>query len=223
MTVTDMTAKGKRQTVISLDGSPAGFLDNREADSLGLEIGVEVSAEEWQKVEEETILPRGKRKALELLQLQDRTTKELHDKLIASDYTEKQTWEIIAYVVSFHYIDETRYAYNYIRSHAANKSLREMRRTLVQKGVGEEVVEKAYLQYRDDFQTGNIAGGNAGGDAPERMDSPEEAAVRKFVRKRTHGEPVSGAEKEKLLAALMRKGFSYEAIRTVMNSCPEAE
>ena len=220
MTVTDMTAKGKRQTMISLDGSPAGFLDNREADSLGIEIGVEISAEQWQKVEAETILPRGKRKALELLQLQDRTTKELHDKLIASDYTEKQTWEIIAYVVSFHYIDETRYAYNYIRSHAANKSLREMRRTLVQKGVDEEVVEKAYLQYRDDFQTGK-AGGN--GEGSEYADSPEEAAVRKFVRKRTHGEPVSGAEKEKLLAALMRKGFSYDAIRSVMNSCIEAE
>lgn len=222
MTVTDMTAKGKRQTVISLDGSPAGFLDNRDVESLELEIGVEVTAEQWQKVETETILPRGKRKALELLQLQDRTTKELHDKLIASDYTEKQTWEIIAYVVSFHYIDEMRYAYNYIRSHASNKSLREMRRMLVQKGVGEEVVEKAYQQYRDDFQAGK-AGGNGDGDDPEHADTPEEAAVRKFVRKRTHGEPVSGAEKEKLLAALMRKGFSYDAIRTVMHSCTEEE
>ena len=90
MQITNLTPKGKRHTVIWLVGEPAGFLENREVSGLRLEVDTELSETDWQKIVTEIILPRGKRKALELLQLQDRTVKELHEKLLASDYSEFQ-------------------------------------------------------------------------------------------------------------------------------------
>ena len=69
MQITDLIPKGKRQTIVCLDGTPAGFLDNRDISAYRLEAGGEVDEAAWAKIVAETILPRGKRKALELLQL----------------------------------------------------------------------------------------------------------------------------------------------------------
>jgi len=205
MIVTDIAQKGRRELTVWLDGEEAGFLEKRDAVAYGLEIGNEISAELWKRITDECILPRGKKKALLLLQMQDRTTKELHDKLVRSGYTEEQTWEIIAYVVSFRYIDETRYSMNYIRCHATTKSLREMQQTLQNRGISPETFQSAYEQYREE----------------EQIASPEETAARKLVDRRLKGRKVSAAEREKIYGALMRKGFSYEVIRKVLNSLPE--
>jgi len=209
MLITDLIPKGKRQTVVWLDGASAGFLDNRDVSAYRLEAGSEITEAAWQKIVQETILPRGKRKALELLQLQDRTTKELHDKLIAGDYTEEQTWEIIAYVTSFRYIDEQRYAVNYFHAHAKSKSYREMQQVLLSRGVEQDTVAAAYEQFMKD---------NSGAN-PEEDDvgSPEVLAVRRYVGGRVRGTVMTAEQRRKVLAGLMRKGFSYDAIRCVLS------
>ena len=205
MQITNLTPKGKRHTVIWLDGEPAGFLENREVSGLRLEVDTELSETDWQKIVTEIILPRGKRKALELLQLQDRTVKELHEKLLASDYSEFQCWEIIAYVASFHYIDEKRYAVNYIRSHAKTKSARELRMNLFQKGIDTETYNAAYEQYALENMSGD-----------EEIEDPETAAVRQFVAKRIRKDSMTPEERQKVYAGLVRKGFATGAIRRVL-------
>ena len=209
MLITDLIPKGKRRTVIWLDGTPAGILDNRDVSAYRLEAGSEIDEPAWQRIVQETILPRGKRKALELLQLQDRTTKELHDKLIDAEYTEEQTWEIIAYVASFRYIDERRYAINYFRVHAKTKSYREMQQVLLSRGVEEDTVAAAYEQFVRDS-----GGTDAEGDDVE---SPEVLAVRRYVSGRVRGTAMTVEQRGKIYSGLMRKGFSYDAIRNVLS------
>lgn len=208
MLITDLIPKGKRQTVVWLDGTSAGFLDNHDVSAYRLEAGLEITEAAWQKIVQETILPRGKRKALELLQLQDRTTKELHDKLIAGDYTEEQTWEIIAYVTSFRYIDEQRYAVNYFRAHAKSKSYREMQQVLLSRGVEPDTLASAYEQFVKDSNDTN---------AEEDAESPEILAVRRYVTGRVHGTVMTAEQRRKVYAGLIRKGFSYDAIRCVLS------
>lgn len=233
MLITDLKPKGKRQSVVWIDGEPAGFLDNRDISAYRLEAGEDISAEIWQKIVAETILPRGKRKALELLQLQDRTTKELHDKLIGGDYTEDQTREIIAYVASFRYIDEHRYAYHYIYAHAKSKSFREMQQVLLSRGVDPDTIEAAYAQFAKECS--GVAGAGKDGKTGVSTDvnsarqstrqtgyedtdvgSAEEAAVRRFVSRRVRGASMTSDERRKVYAGLMRKGFSYDAVRRVL-------
>ena len=218
MQITDLIPKGKRQTIVCLDGTPAGFLDNRDISAYRLEAGGEVDEAAWAKIVAETILPRGKRKALELLQLQDRTTKELHDKLVSGDYTEEQTWEIIAYVASFRYIDERRYAVNWFRSHAKTKSFREMRQALLLRGVDQETVTAAYEQYCNELTELNNSGEDA--ETAGREDSGDTAeilAVRRFIARRVKGTSMTADERKKIYAGLVRKGFSHTAIRRVFS------
>ena len=209
MWITDLTPKGKRQTIVWIDGEPAGFLDNREVSAYRLSVDSEIDEAGWDRIVRDSILPRGKRKALELLQLQDRTTKELHDKLVAGDYTEAQTWEIIAYVASFRYIDEQRYAMNYIRSHAKTKSVREMRQTLLQRGVSAEIFETAYEKFVQESA-----------DGEQESESPELLAARRFAERRVRGGSLSYEARTKLYAALVRKGFSQDTIRSVLEEYP---
>lgn len=220
MIITDIVPKGKRQSVIWIDGQPAGFLDNRDITFYNLRQDEELNPVIWEKIEKELILPRGKRKAIELLEFQDRTTKELHDKLTLTGYTEQQTWEILAYVVSLHYIDEQRYAESYMRSHGKSKSRREMKQVLLMKGVPEELIEAAYENYRADcreeLRYHNILAGNED-DGNAEYDDPEQAAVRKQIQKKFPDGSISASKAEKLYASLMRKGFSYDAIRSVMS------
>ena len=205
MIVTDLTPKGKRAYTVWLDGSKGGVLEKRDVSAYHLEVGAEVSAELWQKIVKEVILPRGKKKALSLLELQDRTTKELHDRLLMADYTEEQTWDIIAYVVSFGYIDEKRYAYQYVKNHARSKSRREITQALLLKGIARELIDSEYERYNEETKRRSTDAG------------AEEDAVRRFVTARVHEPEMTLEKRRKVLTALTRKGFSYAAIRTVLS------
>lgn len=205
MIVTDLTPKGKRAYTVWLDGGKGGVLEKRDVSAYHLEVGAEVSAEHWQKIVKEVILPRGKKKALSLLELQDRTTKELHDRLLMADYTEEQTWDIIAYVVSFGYIDEKRYAYQYVKNHARTKSRWEITQALLLKGIARELIDSEYERYNEETKRRSTDAG------------AEEDAVRRFVTARVHEPEMTLEKRRKVLAALTRKGFSYAAIRTVLS------
>ena len=217
MNVTDLTPKGKKALNVWLDGCKAGFLESREVSAYGLEIGSEISKERWQKIVADVILPRGKKKALSLLELQDRTTKEMHDRLLMADYTEEQVWDIIAYVVSFGYIDEHRYAYQYIKNHARTKSRREITQALLLKGVGRDLIESAYRRYAE--ESGGAETDSTGGDGGQSKgySSVEEDAVRRFVAARVKGTEITQEKRRKVFCALTRKGFSYAAIRSVLS------
>ena len=220
MIVTDLVPKGKRQVVVWIDGEPSGILENREVSGYRLEAGTELEPVQWEKIVNEAILPRGKRKALELLEVHDRTTKELHDKMLSSGFTEAQTWDIIAYVMSFHYIDEERYAVSYFSRHASAKSFREMQQTLLRKGVAQETIDSAYRKYRAEAEDAKGREDSADDGEPDddrHGNEVELSAVRRFVEKRLRGKTITRAERDKVYAGLIRKGFDYAAIQKVFS------
>jgi SOS response regulatory protein OraA/RecX len=49
------------------------------------------------------------------------------------------------------------------------------------------------------------------------VESPEILAVRRYVNGRVHGTVMTAEQRQKIYAGLMRKGFSYEAIRRVLS------
>ncbi|MBQ4373989.1 MAG: regulatory protein RecX, partial [Lachnospiraceae bacterium] len=109
-------------------------LYKREVKTYGLEAGEELSEEAYQRILEETLIPRAKRRAMHLLEKQDRTRKNLEDKLRESDYPQTAIDAAIAYVESFHYIDDERYARSYVHFHQEGKSKRRIQQDLMQKG-----------------------------------------------------------------------------------------
>ena len=64
-----------------------------------------------------------RRKALRLLEHMDRTEKGLRDKLTQSGFSETVSEDAIAYVKDYGYINDQRYAFNYIDSSLYQKNV----------------------------------------------------------------------------------------------------
>ena len=150
---------------------------------------------------EEEILLRGKKRALRLLERKDYSRKELREKLGKDGYEEEIIDQIIAYVDSYHYLDDARVAGSYIRIRKDGKSRRELEYMLRQKGISEEDISAAMEEnYKN-----------------EEGIEQEELAVRRQLQKYhvtvDHLEEYTYEEKQKIAAKLYRKGFSQDAIR----------
>ena len=87
----------------------------------------------------------GKR-VLRLLEFSDRTEKELTDRLLTEGFTEEETKDAVAYAASFGYVDDLRYACNYIRNRMKEKSRRMLFMDLMRKGVDLETIEAAWSE-----------------------------------------------------------------------------
>lgn len=146
------------------------------------------------------MLKRAKLRCMHLLEKRDYTEKELRQKLEngKTEYTEEQIDGAIAYVKSFHYVDDGRYACKYIEAMQSRKSRRQIEQELYQKGVDRELIQEAFEE------TGEV---------------PEEEQIARWMEKRNfHPEEADLKEKQRMYAFLARKGFQAENIQRVMKS-----
>lgn len=128
---------------ICLDNGADYLLSRKEVGRYELEEGKELTEEVYQTLFQEVFLPRAKMKAMHLLEQMDRTEAELYSKLKDSGYPEDAISAAIEYVRSYHYIDDERYARNYVRCHQENKSVRRMTMDLRNKGVPDHLIQLA--------------------------------------------------------------------------------
>lgn len=89
-------------------------------------------------------LTRAKKRALYLLTDQDRTEKQLREKLEKTGYSGQVIEETIEYVRSFGYIDDLRYSVRYIEYYRSKKSAKRLRYDLLKKGVLADVIDSAF-------------------------------------------------------------------------------
>ena len=83
---------------------------------------------------------------MHLLEKQDRTEYQLREKLRQNEYPKEAVEQAIAYVKSYHYIDDLRYACSYVRYQKEKKSNRRLQQDLQKKGVAKEFIEQALLE-----------------------------------------------------------------------------
>ena len=69
---------------------------------------------------------KAKEKAMRLLLQQDRTEKELRDRLYRAGFSETASEAAMQYVSGFGYLDDRRYAENYISFHKGRRSRKEI-------------------------------------------------------------------------------------------------
>lgn len=146
---------------------------------------------------EEELSKRAKLRALRLLEMKDRTEAELRQKLKEDGYPEEMIDVALQYVKKFGYVEDNRYAENFIQSRRNSKSKREIQVALYQKGLDREVVQSALENCYD------------GED--------ETATIRRILeKKRYHQEEATDRDRKKMYAYLSRKGFRYEDIQQVL-------
>ena len=143
MIVTEIEPYTRTKFKVYLDGKFAFVLYKGELSRYGIRKEEEISAGIVEKIEAEVVLKRAKLRAMHLLADMDRTEAALREKLKQGCYTQNMIDRAIDYVKSFGYLDDGRYAENFIRSRQGAKSRKEIRAALMQKGVSAELIEQA--------------------------------------------------------------------------------
>ncbi len=151
--------------------------------------------------EEKKIILKAREKALNLLSYSDKTEHLLREKLKEGEFPPSAIDDAIEYVRSFHYLDDLRYAENFIRSHSDSKSIYEMREKLREKGVSKENIETAF----------------AGAEIDE-----QKTVCQLFVKKFRYKVFTDPKVYEKGVRYFSGKGFGYEVIRNGIREAMEA-
>ena len=200
MTVMEVEDIGKQRFRIHIEGAESIILYKSEVDRYRLKAHEVLSFAQYEEIIENTVLRRARQKALALLKYMDRTEYELTLRLVSEGYPREVVRRTLDYVRSFHYLDDLRYSEAFIRTKSHTKSSRQIKALLKQKGVSDEIIEKALA-----FQE-------------ESEESAELEAIRRAIRKKAeNAEALTKEERLKLCASLYRKGFKMENIRKVFH------
>ena len=140
---------------------------------------------------------------MNLLLHKDRTEHELVSRLEQAGFSPEAVSFALEYVSRFGYIDDLRYATNYIGLHQTSMSRRQIERKLKERGISDEILAEAFSVCISDEET-----------------DPEETALQSLLNKRLHGRAVSelsSPEKQKQMRYLASKGFPMDMIRRVFS------
>ena len=161
---------------------------------------------------QEVLLPRAKKRVLNLLTAKDRTRKELYDKLSSDGYPKEVAEVAIEYAGSYHYVDDLRLAAAYIRASQEEKSRRQLTVKLTEKGVSREVIEEAFEIVCEERL--EVMG--------DEFEEAEITALRRLIAKKSKNQTsFSEKDRQKLMASLYAKGFRQADITKVFDSMEE--
>ena len=188
--------KSKKYRILLEDGF-SFVLYKGEKDRYSLEEGMELSEELWLEIRNGILAKRAKNRAMHLLEKMDRTEKQLRDKLTENGYPSDLVDEAVEYVRSYHYIDDRRYAENYIRYRQESKSRILLKNELLRKGISSQIIDEAMeAEYHMDPRT----------------------LIDQWLKKKGYSSSEQDSEKERKIGQfLLRKGFSWEDIRSCMS------
>lgn len=194
-----------KKSRIGLEDGSSFVLYLGEIRRYHLHEGSEVSEETLEEILDKVLVKRAKLRCMNLLKSQDRTVKQLQDRLKRDGYPQQIIDIALAYVASYHYTDDEKYAENYIRFRLGKKSRKVITLELEKKGVPSELIRQAFSTAEEE-QTH---------DGEE--ESADIAAIRKLIEKKHYDpENTSWEDRRKIIGYLMRKGFSPSDIREVL-------
>ena len=148
MLVTEIENISKKQSRIHPDHGISFVLYKGELRQYGIVEGEELPQETGYNILGQLLPQRAKRRAMNLLQIRDYTEKQLRAKLLGGGYPESVADQAVEYVKSFRYIDDLRYAGDYLAAFAGRKSLRRMEQELQRKGISKSIIEQAVASWQ---------------------------------------------------------------------------
>lgn len=197
-TVTGIEPCGKERASVYLDGELAFVLYRGELSRYGIQEGADISQAVYDQLLGEVLLKRAQARSLNILKNMDKTEAQMRRKLEEGKYPPSVIDATIQWLYGYHYLDDRRYAENYIAQKKGSRSKRQIFQDLSLKGVPGEVIEETYSR-----------------EEPE----DETELIRKWVEKK-HVDPETADDKElrKLYQFLLRKGFRPGDIAKVFSS-----
>lgn len=208
MIITEIEKLDKKKSRIYIDGRKAFVLYKGEIRKLGLVVSETLSESLYDEIMYVILKKRARSRALHILEKQERTKAQLIEKLKKNEYPMEIIDDTIEYVESYHYIDDLRYATQFIRCSCAKKSKRQLILDLQRRGIDKSVVEAAFQNMSSEIN----------------MKKAEDGLIQKLIKKKI---PDFGSASQKDIQRtyryLMSKGFSYDDIKKYMHLTEMAE
>ena len=194
--VVSVVPQDKKKVKICLDNGDTFILYKGEANKLSLFENEVFDDVKYQQIMNDILGKRATKRAMHLLERQERTEKQLRDKLQQNDYPKQCIEQAIAYVKSYHYVDDCRYASVYIRYHQEKESRQKLTQKLMMRGISREIIEQAMA---------------------EEFVADECAQIEELLRKRGFDpESADDTIRRKTIQFLIRKGFKTRDIFRIM-------
>lgn len=201
MIVTRIEEMSRSRSRVCLDESFAFVLYKGELRLYGIREGEALKEEAYRQIMDEVLPKRATLRAMNLLKSRPYSESRLREKLQEGMYPPACIDAALAYVKAYHYVDDRKFAEEYIENQREKKTRRVIEADLLRKGISRELIEEAFLSRTES------------GEGPD-----EEALARQWMKKRHFA--VDGAdyqEKQKMAAFLYRKGIGGETIRKVLS------
>lgn len=201
MIVTDIVDINKKKCRICLDEQFAFALYKGELRTYHIQKGQEIRYEDYDKIMHHLLPKRAILRAMNLLKERSYTRYQLMQKLREGFYPQECIDGALAYVESYGYIDDRQYAMDFLVYRAECLSRRQIGQKLLQKGIDARVIEEVFEAFRQD--------GN---------EVKEEKQIADFLYKKDYFLLEDDKQRQKVLAALMRKGYAYDRVKEVIQA-----
>ncbi len=200
MVVTAVKPSKKHLVSVSFENGEEVLLDRDVAEDFALCTGLEISEEKLTEIKEKSDYTRAKSRALWYLDTADYTSRALYDKLIRAGFDKKASAAAIAKLTELGIVDDRRYAEHFAdRCERQNMSKRGTFAKLLEKGVSKDIAEQVLSSREVD----------------------EVSQITALIDKKYRTKMQNQTEIPKVYAALVRRGFSYSAVRQAMNNYNE--
>ena len=196
MTVTDITELSKAKVKVCMEDGSAFALYKNELKKFHIEKDKELSKDCYQYLMEDILPKRAKCRCMNLLKSRDYTECQIRAKLKQGFYPDKVIEDAVAYVSSYGYIDDARYANLYIEHTSNTKSRKQIENNLLGKGISKEIIEQIYEQYTKE----------------EDFIEEEDVIKNLLIKKRYNSQNATYKERQKMIAFLYRRWFSLDQV-----------
>lgn len=160
----------------------------------------EISDEKLNEIVELSDYTRAKSRALWYLDRSDYTEKGLYDKLIKAKFSPLISAKVISKLVEFNLLDDTRYAKRYSeRLFESNTSKRQIYFKLCEKGISRELAKETL----------------------GLLPADETEQIKNLIEKKYKNKLKDKESVKKVYAALIRKGFSFASVKSVLKDFEE--
>lgn len=201
MIVTQLTDISNGRYRVCIENETVFVLYRGELRRLRIREGEEIPEESLREIQEEILPARAKKRAMNLLQKRDYTANGLREKLKNGDYPEACIEEAIAYVEAYGYVDDRRYARDFVVYHLDRKSRTRIEQDLQHKGIDRKLIEQVFTELEE-----------------EGMSQDEETMIRVLLQKKKYDAKMATIqEKQRMYAFLYRRGFHSEAINRALS------
>ncbi len=200
MQIESLTRDKKHCNRLMLNSGKTVFIDIDVSAEYSLKAGMSLEEEQLLEILKRSDFVRAKERALWYLDRADRSERNLSRKLCDAGFSKESIAEVMAFLREYGLIDDRRYARRYAEL-AAERSLSrlQIRAKLFERGLSKTVIDEALSELPID----------------------ETAAITELIEKKYRPKLEMENGREKVYAALIRRGFSHSAVKAALKNYSE--